>query len=92
MIVSPPPASCRGYRVEVAGDEIGTVIIDMPRTERADASLIVGTDLLSCGLAAIPLGQIETVDHNGRRVVLRDRPVNLQRAAASGACDRSACA
>jgi hypothetical protein len=74
--------------VEVAGDSIGTVIIDVPRTERADASLIVGTDLVSCGLAAIPIGQIKTVDHKRRRVVLRDRPVNMQRVAASGACDR----
>ena len=88
MTESPDLTNCRGYRVEMAGDRIGMVVTLVPRTDRTDPSLIVHSGLVSCGLGVVPLDQIETVDHSGRRLVLHDQPVNLQQGAPSGARDR----
>ena len=79
------PESYKGYRLELAGDIIGKVVTVVPRTKRASSRLIVHSEPASCGLAAVPLDEIETIDHQGRRLVLHDQPLTSQQLASSGA-------
>jgi hypothetical protein len=44
--------------------------------------------LIGCGLMVVPFEQIEAVDHEHKRLLLRDKPVTLQPGAPSGARDR----
>jgi hypothetical protein len=74
----------------MAGDRIGTVVTAVPHTERAGPRvLVVHSGRAGCGLAAVPVDQIESVDHEGRRLVLHDQSVNLQQAAPRGARHRT---
>lgn len=80
---------CTGYRVERAEGRIGNVAAVLTRTDRMEPGvLVMRTGLVGCGLAVVPVEQIETVDHERRRLLLRDEAVTSQEEAPSRACER----
>jgi hypothetical protein len=79
---------CTGYRVETAEGRIGNVAAVLPRTERAKPGvLILQSGLVGCGLMVVSFEQIEAVDHERRRLLLREVPTS-QEASPTGARDR----
>lgn len=82
-------ARTRGYRVETHDGRIGSVLAVLPRVGcELPGLLLVQTGLPSRRVAAIPFGEIETVDLAKRRVLLRGDPETMQEGAPPGAGDR----
>jgi hypothetical protein len=66
-------ARATGYRVDTADGRIGSVAAVLPRPGReAPGALLVHTGLLSCRLTAVPFDEVEGVDVDAQRVVLRE--------------------
>lgn len=66
-------AGSAGYRVETCDGRIGSVAAVLPRPDReAPGVLLVHTGLLSCRLRAVPFDDVEGVDVEAKRVVLRE--------------------
>jgi hypothetical protein len=67
-------SNATGYQVETRDGRIGSVAAVLPRVGgNAPGALLVHTGLLACRLTAIPFDEVEDVDADARRVVLRDR-------------------
>jgi hypothetical protein len=82
-------ARCKGYRVETHDGRIGNIAAILPRAGRQKRGvLLVQSGLLSCRLSAIPFDEVETVDPDERRVLLREMPQTIQKGTPSGARDR----
>jgi len=81
-------ARCAGYRVETRDGRIGSVAAVLPRAGRECGLLLVRTGLMSCRLSAIPFDEVESVDADKRRLVLRETPKTIREGAPSGARDR----
>jgi hypothetical protein len=80
-------AQCRGYRVETHDGRIGSVAAVLPHAAEGGA-LLVHSGLMSCTLSAVPFYEVETVDADRRRVLLREMPETMREGAPSGARDR----
>jgi hypothetical protein len=71
-------SDCAGYLVELRAGRIGSVAAVLPATGRDERGvLIVRSDPLSCRLSAVPVDEVETVDLEHRRIVLRARRPDL---------------
>jgi hypothetical protein len=82
-------AGCKGYRVETHDGGIGSVAPILPRAgPQKRGVLLVHSGLLSCGLSAIPFDEVETVDPDERRVLLREVPQTMREGTPSGALER----
>lgn len=76
------------YQVETHDGRIGSVAAVLPRAGGRPGFLLVHSGLMSCRLATIPFSEVEEVDPEQRRVLLRDVPGTMREAAPSGARDR----
>ncbi len=82
-------AGSQAYRVETHDGRIGSVAAVLPRAGRSDSGvLLVHSGLLSCRLTAVAFDDVEAVDPQKKRVLLRELPATMRRAAPSGARDR----
>jgi hypothetical protein len=83
---------CKGYRDDTHDGRIGSVAAVLPRTGlREYGVLIVRSGLLSCTLFAVAFGQVERVDVERRRILLRkELPQTMREAARPRARDRIA--
>jgi len=80
---------CKGYRVETHDGRIGSVAAVLPRAGRPERGvLVVHSGLLSCRLTAVPFDEVETVDVDRGRIVLRETPGTMREGAPAGARDR----
>jgi hypothetical protein len=76
----------RGFRVDTHDGRIGSVAAVLPRAGREAAGvLLVHTGLLTCRLASVPFDQVEDVDAEARRILLRAEPDTMQEGVPSGA-------
>jgi hypothetical protein len=75
-------STATGYRVETRDGRIGSVAVVLPRAGRgASGALLVHESPNSCRLVTVPFDAVESVDREGRRLLLRER-------APAGARDR----
>jgi hypothetical protein len=66
-------ADVKAYRVETHGRRIGSVAAVLPRAGLgATGALLVHESPTSCRLVTVPLDAVESVDREGRRVLLRE--------------------
>jgi len=81
---------CIGYSLEGRDGRIGSVGAIVPRTQRAEPGvLIVHSGLRGCRLEAVSFDQFDAVDHERRRLLLREEPLTLHQGAPPGARDRT---
>jgi hypothetical protein len=79
-----------GYQVETRDGKLGRVAAVLPRVGgNASGALLVHTGRLACRLTAIPFDEVEDVDVDARRVVLRAR-LQTKAGAITTAAGRSA--
>jgi hypothetical protein len=85
MIRSPDLTRCTGYRVDTAEGTIGTVAVVLQRSQRAEPAVVVKqSGLGGCGVMLLPIGQVRAVDHERRRLIVRDEALTSRRVAPSG--------
>jgi hypothetical protein len=66
-------SAAAGYRVETRDGRIGSVAVVLPRAGRdASGALLVHESPNSCRLVTVPFDTVESVDREGRRVLLRE--------------------
>jgi hypothetical protein len=77
-------STATGYRVETSDGRIGSVAVVLPGAGRgASGALLLQGSPNSCRLVTVPFDAVESVDREGRRVLLRE-------GAPAGARDRVA--
>lgn len=82
-------ARCKGYRVETRDGRIGSVAAVLPRAGRNRRGiLLVHSGELYCRLSAVPFADVDTIDVDEQRVVLRRTRRTMREGARSGARDR----
>lgn len=81
-------AGAQAYRVDTHDGRIGSVAAVLPRAGGKPGFLLVHSGLMSCTLTTVPFSEVEEVDPEHRRVVLRDVPRTMQGVAPDGAGDR----
>lgn len=81
-------ARAQAYRVDTCDGRIGSVAAVLPRAGGKPGFLLVHSGLMSCRLATVPFSEVEEVDPEQRRVLLRDMPPTMREAAPHGARDR----
>jgi hypothetical protein len=65
-------SAATGYRVDTRDGSIGSVAVVLPRAGRgASGALLVYESPTSCRLVTVPFDAVESVDREGRRVLLR---------------------
>jgi hypothetical protein len=76
---------CTGYRVDTRDGSVGIVAAVLPRAgvDRRGV-LLVHSGPIYCNLAAIPFAEIQAVDVDEGRVLLRRRRKTMREAAQSG--------
>lgn len=67
-----------GYSLEGREGRIGSIAAVLPPTGGRPGLLIVHSRALSCGLSAVSVDQVDRVEVEERRIVLRDEPATLQ--------------
>jgi hypothetical protein len=83
-------ARSQAYRVDTRDGRIGSVAVVLPRAGGKPGFLLVQSGLMCCRLTTVPFSEVETVDPEDRRVLLRDVPASTQEAAPHGARARVA--
>jgi hypothetical protein len=81
-------AHAQAYRVDTHEGRLGSVAAVLPRAGGKPGFLLVHSGLMSCRLTTIPFAEVEDVDPERRRVLLRHRPETMREAAPHGARDR----
>jgi hypothetical protein len=80
-------SQCVGYRVDSSDGWIGSVAAVLPSGDEADTFLLVQSGRTACSLSAISFAEVERVDLEARRVLLRD-PSSTE-SVPRGACECS---
>ena len=88
MTTSEQLGRAQTYQVETHDGRIGSAAAILPRAGGRPGFLLVHSGLMSCRLATVPFSEVEEVDPEQRRVLLRDVPGTMREAAPSGARDR----
>jgi len=78
----------QGYRVETRNDALGSVAAVLPRVGGEPGYLLVHASGERCRLTTIPFAEVEQVDSDARRVVLRGLAETMREAAPHGAGDQ----
>jgi hypothetical protein len=72
------------YRVDTHDGRIGSVAAVLPRADGRPGYLLVHSGLMRCALSTVPFSEVEEVDAERRRVLLRDAPRTMRGAAPNG--------
>jgi hypothetical protein len=62
---------CTGYRVVTPDGRVGSVAAVLPSTRTDGAGVLIVHSGPTCGLSAMPFDEVEGVDVQGRRLVVR---------------------
>jgi len=84
MSVRDDLAGAQGYDVETRDGRVGSVAAVLPRTGGKPGFLLVHSGLLSCRLTTVPFSEVDEIQPEQRRVVLRELPATMRGTAPRG--------